>query len=195
MAETTKPAGASGKLMHHLRLLAATGALVALAAGAFAWLGYRDRSVAHQRLTAALETVASERAGVIRVDPWLDDCGRACEGGYGDFVDRHHGEHRRLSRREIRRKLDLADGAPRARRLDLDRATLARRIRRALVIDDLLDGIDTRHLLVATLDERSVGGTTKTHLLFGDPEVGSFDGVLLQPSTSGMGSPGVTRKT
>jgi hypothetical protein len=142
------------------------------------------RSRARSRLAEALAAVAPVEPGtegVHAVEPWLSGCGYACDGAYSDFIDRHTGKKTTLARDHVKRLLALTEAAPEARRIFLDSTTLRARIREALVVNDLLEGLPRRPLLVATLGERSANGIVERRLLFGDPEVGSFEALLLSP--------------
>jgi len=83
------------------------------------------------------------------------------------------------------RRLERLEKEPAPIRLELDGATLSRRIRTALSVDFLLDGLDERPLAIAVLGETSSPGLIERRLLFGDPEVGSFEALLLLPTADG----------
>jgi hypothetical protein len=123
----------------------------------------------------------SETEPVVGVDPWVDRCGRRCDGGYDDFLA---GQARKRTPigwlgllRDLSRSKTFETQALGTVRED----RLASRIRTALAMDDLLEGLEERTLLVAILDETRRSGLLERRLLFGDEVVGSFEALLLMP--------------
>ena len=140
------------------------------------------RRNARESLDAALAAADSPGLDPVQfVAPWLSGCGRNCRAGYLDFIARHSLETDVKSRRTVKSEIALTASFARPKPLSLDAETLAERIRSGLAIDGLLNGIDQRQLLVATLEESSRDGIVQRRLLIGDPEVGSFEALLLMP--------------
>jgi hypothetical protein len=179
-----QPEKPTGNKLRAVRALAILAALAISCAHVYQDLG---RQTARESLDAAL--AAADNAGldsVQVVEPWLSGCGRNCNGGYFDFIARHSRKPKVKSRHKVRTEIALTESFVRPEPLGLDAANLADRIRSGLAIDRLLDGIDQRQLLVATLEESTRDGIAQRRLLIGDPEVGSFKALLLmQPDESG----------
>jgi hypothetical protein len=160
-----------------------------LAAGSF------GRSSSRESLAIALEKAAGNGSnpgpGAVQyVEPWLSGCGRGCRGGYFDFIDRHAGEANPRSRLEVEGEIELADATRPSAPQGLDSVTLKQRILSGLAIEDLVTGLESRQLLVAVLAEEVRDGIGERHLLIGDPEVGSFEALLLvPPGDLGMTTP------
>lgn len=64
-------------------------------------------------------------------------------------------------------------------------AQLQERVIDAIALEPLLDGLDSRSLTVTTVAERSTDTYSETELIFTDPLVGSFQGLLLTPPGDG----------
>lgn len=128
----------------------------------------------------SLEAHLVESLGVDR-----SGCRRGCESGYWEFLSRHSAEPGVLTDSELSALLERADSAPMPKPRKLSSADLGRRVRQVLGIDFLLAGLEARPLTVSELDRRSGPGFVERRLLFDDPEVGSFEGLLLLPAAAG----------
>jgi hypothetical protein len=150
--------------------------------------GYAAQRSLRAQLDERLEEARNDpmRPGpVVAVDPWVRGCGKVCEGGYRDFVALHSGKAPSLGWRQTLKILRNSSGRDRSQSSPLERGRLAERIRSALAIDELLTGIDERVLVVAEITQRSLPGVVEHRLLFGDVEIGTFEALLLLPSTPG----------
>lgn len=124
-------------------------------------------------------------------DPWLPGgCGEGCWDAYLDFVPRHIEHGRLISDSKLDRRLTEAGAASPAGRTGLHGEPLRQRIVDGLNIGFLLDGLERRELAVAILDESREAGVTRQKLLFWDPEVGSFEALLLLPAGEAL-RPGI----
>ena len=124
--------------------------------------------------------------GVIEVaEPWIRGCDARCDEGYLDLLSRHRDPARVLSEEALAERLRQMDVLPMPALEKRSPAALAREIREGLSIGFLLDGLENSPLRVATLDESMDNGLIERRLLFGDPEVGSFEGLLLLPTDGG----------
>ena len=145
----------------------------------------RTDSSTFQDLLAEGRSRQREGEIVFHPEPWIEGWASGCESAYLDFLARHSGREEALGDEELSALLAAMDRAPKPERLDLDAKSLGRRILQGLSISDLLVELDERPLMVAVLEETSGPGLLERRLLFGDPEVGSFEGLLLMPSSPG----------
>jgi dienelactone hydrolase len=175
--QSTKPSHRSTVLWS----LLSVSLIVGLVLGHAAFRSLSDDLARQRTLFETIDPGSASADGVLAVEPWIARCGRSCAIGYLDFAARHGNEATAVSRREVKKQLARAAAAPAAQRLELDHRDLERRIRRALAVDMLLDGIDDRLLMVAVLGEKTNPGILERRLLFGDPEIGSFEALLLLP--------------
>jgi hypothetical protein len=152
----------------------------------FGYVAHRTmRAKLDARLAAAPSAPHSRSGTIITVDAWARSCGRGCVGGYRDYAARHGGTRPALGWRQIWSLLESSEARARSGSSPLEPQRLAGRIRAALAIDELVAGLDGRMLAVAELTQTSLSGVVERRLLFGDPEVGTFEALLLLPEAPG----------
>jgi hypothetical protein len=130
--------------------------------------------------------IALGGGAVVEVEPPPGGgCGGQCVEGYWKFVERERARTTPVADSMLEARLREAEQAPASRVLELDWREIEERLRRALAIDSLLAGLGERRLTVAVLERAPAPDLVESRLLFSDPEVGSFEALLLEPATRG----------
>lgn len=167
-----------------LRTPAATRRRLPLAyAAASALLFYACAQPDGTRPPEGLEGLGGGR--IIEVaEPWIDSCGAHCEDAYDDLVTRR-GSALGKKKNWLSKQLDRMEAMPVPTSRGLDAETLTRRIREELRVEFLIEGVEQRTLAVSVLREERQDTHIERKLLFWDPEIGSFEGLLLLPDGEG----------
>jgi hypothetical protein len=108
-----------------------------------------------------------------------------CVAPYRTFAARHADRARPLDPATLDATLEATDALPPPGPAAPDRPAFRAAVRAATGVAFLFDGLDDRPLTVTTIARRDAGTHVERRVVVSDPEVGDFDGLVLEPPGSG----------